>query len=777
MDRASLSTPVASLPVPLSSLIGREREVAEVVHLLRRDDTRLVTLTGPGGVGKTRAAIGIATDLAADFKDGVRFVDLAPLSDSALVAPTIAQALGLRGGGDSLPALLSAIAEQWLLLLIDNFEQVVAAAPVITELLIGAPCLKALVTSREPLRISGEQEYPIAPLDVPAGAAEVSGQPPETLPAVRLFVDRACAVLPNFTATPDNIDAIADICCRLDGLPLAIELAAARVKALPPSALLARLEQRLPLLTGSRRDAPARQQTMRDAIAWSHALLSPAEQTLFRRLSVFVGGFTLDAAESVAGAGVNLLDNLSSLVDKSLVRQVSDTGGEPRYLMLETTREFALEHLRSSDEHEVIRAAHAAWCTHLAEDWWENDIDHHARMAEKTESPIATEYDNVRAALTWLDESGDLDGVARLAGSVFLHWMQHGPRSEGKRWLQRALAARADTEKGKISRMWVTHGISVMARNAGEYDEAARAANESLALARELGNTRSEILALSDIGYVALARGEYDRADDFTNRAIGLCQISDARFFAIMRSHIGEAAYGRGDLALAATILEESIAVHRTPGDEFFLAVDLGYLSLVRCDMGQHGAAASLLKEALELWQELHSQENISECLADVATLATACKSFAVGASLMASAATLRDAIDHAFTLPERAAYERAERSQREALGDEAFATAWRAGSSTPVRRAIADASAFLDQVLTPAPTPDPDGKSDQYGLTPRERDVLRLLAKGQSDKEMADGLFIGLRTVETHVSNVLSKLGARNRAEAAVIATREHLT
>jgi DNA-binding NarL/FixJ family response regulator len=184
-----------------------------------------------------------------------------------------------------------------------------------------------------------------------------------------------------------------------------------------------------------------------------------------------------------------------------------------------------------------------------------------------------------------------------------------------------------------------------------------------------------------------------------------------------------------------------------------------------------------LLKEALVLWQELHSQENISECLADVATLATACKSFAVGASLMASATTLRDAIDHAFTLPERAAYVRAEQSQREALGDEAFATAWRAGSSTPVRRAIADASAFLDQVLTPAPTPDPDGKSDQYGLTPRERDVLRLLAKGQSDKEMADGLFIGLRTVETHVSNVLSKLGARNRAEAAVIATREHLT
>jgi non-specific serine/threonine protein kinase len=775
MDIADRATPTGLLPTPLTSLIGREREVAEIETLVRDPGVRLVTLTGPGGVGKTRLAIKAARQVIDAFPDGVHFADLSPVRDAALVASMIAQSFGLHGGSDVVQLLVSVIARRRVLLLVDNFEHVVEVAPVVAELLFGAPDLTVLVTSREPLRVSGEQEYPITPFALPAMA---QGDPHDLakLDAVRLFAERARAVLPSFAIAPDTANQVADICRRLDGLPLAIELAAARVKTLPPAALLGRLEQRLPLLTGTRRDAPERQQTMRDAIAWSYALLLPDEQALFRRLGVFVGGFTLDAAETVTGTGIDVLAGLSSLVDKSLVRQQTDSAAEPRYVMLETIREFALEHLQGSDEHDKIRAAHAAWCTTLGEAWRiYGDTKHQPEMAEVAEPQLDAEFDNVRAALTWLGQSGNVPGLARLAGAIWYYWVLYGPRKEGSHWIGQASTIRAVSTYDKTSKLWVNQGICEFAEAQGRGEQAIVAANECLVLARELNDLVAEATAIANIGFTALEAGDYDRAELLIQEAIQLNERAGHwRAIASDRLLLAMVAYGREDLEQAEAMYRVALAVHRQTNDRYELGWELRWLGLIQSERGDIRAAAASLQEALQIWRSVHSLEDLSEWQANTAMLAATCGESELGTRLMAAALTLSDALEYRYTHLERMAYQRTEDVLRNVLGPVAFADAWQSGVAMSIEHATAAASEFLDRLLSLATTPDRVPVSP--GITARESDVLRLLVQGKSDREIADALFIGTRTVETHVSNLIAKLGVHNRTEAATLAIRDHL-
>jgi len=443
-------------------------------------------LTGPGGVGKTRLAQRAAAAVAEAFPDGVWLVGLAPIADPDLVLPAIAQALGVREARDEPLAarLETALAGRRLLLILDNFEQIVAAALPVASLLSACPGIKALVTSRVRLRISGEREFPVPPMTLPVRGSGLTAQETGASEAVRLFVDRALAVRPDLTLTAETAPMVAEICRRLDGLPLAIELAAARIKILSPAALQARLERRLPLLVGGGRDLPARQQTMRAAIGWSHDLLSPEQQMLFRRLAVFVGGFGLEAAEAVVGLDIDaLLEGIASLTDESLLRRNEQDGDEPRFTMLETVREYGLEQLTASGDEAAMRRAHAAWVTQLAESTWHGaDAKADAAWLNRVEA----DHDNVRAALVWLEQSGNAEALLRLAGALWPFWHRHSHRLEGRGWLDRALDAVRGTDVPAAARVRPLYGAAYLARNRGDYEPATELAAECLACANDV---------------------------------------------------------------------------------------------------------------------------------------------------------------------------------------------------------------------------------------------------------------------------------------------------
>jgi predicted ATPase/DNA-binding CsgD family transcriptional regulator len=616
-----------NLPAQLTPLIGREQEVTEVSTLLRRPEVRLVTLMGTGGVGKTRLGLTVATDLLADFADGVCFVSLAPISDSDLVVPTIAQALGISEAGERpLPELLQAsLRDKHLLLLLDNFEQVVAAAPQLSNLLAVCPFLKFLVTSRAVLHLRGEHEFLVPPLAVPDLAHLRQSETLEQYAAVALFLECARAARPDFQVTPANIRTIAEICVRLDGLPLAIELAAARIKLLPPQALLTRLAHCLQVLTNGACDAPVRQQTLRNTLAWSYDLLDAREQRLFRRLSVFAHGCTLEAVEGLytelGEMPTDVLDGVASLIDKSLLRQVEEEGEEPRLLMLTTIREFGLEALAASGEMESTRQAHAAYYLRLAQQAeFELGGPQQAAWLEQLER----EHDNLRAALSWSLEQAE-DGEAGwhretalwLAGSLYMFWWVHGHWSEGRNFLERALAVSEDVAAPvRAKALCAAANLNFVQ---SDYQRAEMLSQESLALYRELGDQRGIALSLYPLGNIAWVKGDTAAARSLLDEALALFrELGDKEFAAYALFSLALLTSSQGEYTRACTLHEESLALFREIEHKKGIAHILSQLAQALFDsQGDQGRVRSLLEECLALSREIGFKEGIAaaKCL------------------------------------------------------------------------------------------------------------------------------------------------------------------
>jgi predicted ATPase/transcriptional regulator with XRE-family HTH domain len=603
-------TAPSGLPAPLSPLIGRAREVVAVSALLREDGARLVTLTGPGGVGKTSLALGVATELSPDFAHGAAVVFLAAVRDPALVASTIALALGVveAGGRSPVDRLGAALRERHLLLLLDNLEHLLDAAPLVTDLLARCPRLAVLATSRAPLRLAGEHVYPVPPLAVP----DPDRLPPQDelagVAAVRLFVARSRAADPAFALTGENADAVAAVCHRLDGLPLAIELAAARSRHLPPGALLPRLARRLPLLTQGRRDAPARHQTMRDAIAWSVDLLTDGERRVFRRLAVCVDGFTLDAAAAVVresdAPAEGVFAAVATLVDHNLLLLDRPASGAPptgsplaaRYRMLETIREYGLDQLAAAGEAEETARRHAAFFAALAD--WSRPVDRGPAGAAELERRIA-ELGNLRAAMAWVADHGDPDAGARIVSGLWRFWRERGHLGEGRTWAARFLPRRA--EVAPVARFWFLNRVGDLALLAGDQTEARVLHDEAVDLAWTLDDEQ-RVHALFYRGRTALFADDDGTAEARLEEALALARrLGDDYVIALALDSLCTLARRRGDPARGAMLAEEALARSRAIGYDWMVIGTLASVAGATCEQGDPVTATARYRAALDL--------------------------------------------------------------------------------------------------------------------------------------------------------------------------------
>jgi predicted ATPase len=717
-----------NFPTEPSPLIGRDEELDAIVGLARGPDVRLVTLTGPGGTGKTRLVLAVAAELATEAGRAF-FVDLAPVSDPSIVGSAIATVLGVEETHD-LP-LVEGIARRLgndpALLVLDNFEQVLPAAGLIHELLAAAPGLTALVTSQAPLRLREEREFPVPPLAVPeAGGEGTIGDSP----AVEFFLDRARAVKPGFELTDQNAADIAGICRRLDGLPLAIELAAARVKLLSPQAILSRLEKTLELLTGGAHDLPTRQRTLRDAIDWSYNLLEPSEQALLARLGVFAGGCSLEVADAVCGDQMKLgevFEGLASLVDKSLIRQSDGADGEPRFRLLETIREYARERLEAQGELDELHRRHAdrylelvlaaePELTRANQALWLNRLDE--------------ENDNIRAALTWALASGEVELGLQLAGALVRFWSTRGLMGEGRHWLADALAASEGVSPGTLAKAYFASGYAALgegdfvpakdaferslelarevadrsaeaatlaqlawlAMSAGQYEEASELAEKSTELATETGDKLTASGALSTLAEIAAANDDYEEAVRLFERGLALRRgLGDKRLIANSLLRLGRAELTRGDDDRATALLEEGLALARQVRDTWSISVAVANLGRVQLRTnGDPARAHALLVEGLKLARDRNDKRVAAECVQGLAAVNAIEGRAREAARLFAAAELLLEATGAALSPAEEAIRDQFLTPLQTGLGEPAFATEWEAGRSLSPEEVVA---------------------------------------------------------------------------------------
>jgi predicted ATPase len=723
-----------SLPPQRTAFVGRENEEAALRHLLGREDARLITLTGPGGIGKTRLALQVVEGIANQFPGGACFVPLSSVSDHSLIASAIAQAIGVRETGnqspqESLKEYVSGLGQPMLLLL-DNFEHLVAAAPVVAQLLTIGRKLKVVVTSQSPLHVYGEREFPVPPLALP----DLKSIPPlevlSGLPAIELFVERARAVKHEFALTKENAPVVTAICARLDGLPLAIELAAARIKLLSPSAMLARLEGRLNLLTGGARDLPSRQQTLRGTVDWSFGLLNAAEQTLFRRLSVFAGGCTLEAVEAVCDTkgdlGLDVLDGMASMVDKSLAQQVEQADMEARFRMLSTLREYALERLAESDDESATRRAHSAYYLVLAEEGAE-DIASRPEWLDRFE----VEHDNFRVALDYLIKTGDADWSLRLGTALFRFWETREHLTEGRAVIARILALEGVAARPKLRARLLFAGavlaseqgdygpaqqmfedsletclelkdnrgvavalnaLAVITRDRGEIAAASALFERCVAIWKDLGDPADFARALSNLASVMKVQGEYERASSLYDECLTIFrQVGDVAGAAWTLNYQGDVAREKADFVAARSFCEQSLSEFRRLRDSWGIASTLSDLASLSCDQGNNSEARRLYGESIKLFQELGHKRGIARALECLAVSAAAQSRAELSLHLAGAAAALRQRLGAPLTPAGQPRLEKALEFARRTLGN-AAGTAWMEGWAMPIEHAVHEA-------------------------------------------------------------------------------------